>query len=168
MNTHTLDAALLALPIDDPDLDVDALFDEPFVFACHETDILAKAKKVAVADIPPEHLLLLTDGHCFRDQALEVCHLSLTQRTATADVTATSLETLKHLVANAEGCTLLPVMATTTVDKNSPVKLKPLSDSASRRIGLVWRASHPQAEHFGDLAQVLRKASPRTVQAVGR
>jgi LysR family hydrogen peroxide-inducible transcriptional activator len=166
LGAHTLDAALLALPVEAPDLDTIALFDEPFVFACHEGDALAKAKTVAAEDIPHDHLLLLTDGHCFRDQALEVCNLSLTQRGSATDVTATSLETLKQLVSNAEGCTLLPIMATKAVDKKSPIKLKPLAKAASRRIGLVWRASHPQAEHFGSFADVLRRAVPKSVHPI--
>lgn len=166
LDDNMLDIALLALPAGDGGLASAALFDEPFLFACPKDFPLAKAKSVSADEIPPEQLLLLTDGHCLRDQALDICGMARGRRGGAADVTATSLETLKHLVANKAGCTLLPVMATDTLPGKSAIVLKPLKQPGFRRIGLIWRPSHPQAAHFGQLAAALRKAAPRTVTLI--
>jgi LysR family transcriptional regulator, hydrogen peroxide-inducible genes activator len=166
LSTNTLDVALLALPVDHPQFETNALFDEPFLFACHRSSPLAKAKSISVGKIPIDDLLLLTDGHCFRDQALEVCSIGGGRHTTATDFTATSLETLKQLVGAGSGCTLLPRMATVSVESGGSVVLKSLTKSASRRIGLVWRASHPQAAHMSALAGVIRSAAPRSVSRV--
>lgn len=168
LSVNTLDAALLALPVEHPRVESEALFDEPFLFACHRGSPLAKAKTISVDKIPVDDLLLLADGHCFRDQALEVCSIGAGRRTATTDFTATSLETLKQLVGAASGCTLLPRMATASIERGGAVVLKTLSKPASRRIGLVWRASHPQAAHMPALAGAIRSAAPRSVSRVNR
>jgi LysR family hydrogen peroxide-inducible transcriptional activator len=165
LDANALDIAVVALPADGNGLTTAALFDEPFLFACHKDSPLAKAKSISSGDIPPEHLLLLTDGHCLREQALDVCGFS-GGRGGAADVTATSLETLKQLVANNVGYTLLPAMAAETLPAKSAITLRPLDGGGYRRIGLVWRASHPQGAHFALLAAALRKAAPRTVKVI--
>jgi LysR family hydrogen peroxide-inducible transcriptional activator len=166
LDTHTLDIAVVALPVQGLGLMETPLFDEPFVFLCHKDSGLAKAKRITADDIPPDHLLLLTDGHCLRDQALDVCGVSRGRRGAAGDFTATSLETLKQLVANNVGYTLLPVMAGESIPARGPLMMKALTGSPSRRIGLAWRGSHPQAAHFGGLAAALRKAAPKSVVLV--
>ena len=86
-----------------------ALFDEPFVLAVPETHPLAKQRHAKVSDMENETLLLLDDGHCLRDQALEVC--SRTGVNERQDFRATSLETLRQMVAAGVGATLLPALA---------------------------------------------------------
>ena len=164
LEANTLDAALLALPLPGPDLAGVPVFEEPFLFACHRDSPLAEQRSVAVADIPLDELLLLTDGHCLRDQALAVCGLVARRQRGVADVTATSLETLKQLVATAVGCTLLPAMATAAMDPHGNVRLLTLAEPAARKVGLVWRRSHPQAEHLPALADALRNAAPESVR----
>ena len=112
LRAHRIDTALLALPITGQDLEIRPLFDEPFFFACPRDHPLAGAKTVSDVDLRRQRLLLLTDGHCLRDQALAVCG----QREAPvedngADFRATSLETLRQMVAAGMGSTLLPALA---------------------------------------------------------
>ncbi|HET8726128.1 MAG TPA: LysR substrate-binding domain-containing protein, partial [Alphaproteobacteria bacterium] len=104
-----LDAALLALPVDRPGLIEQPLFDEPFLVAAPCGHPLAVRREVCQADLIAENLLLLEDGHCFRDQALEVCRMS--GRPTEDGFAATSLETLREMVAGGIGVTLLPSLA---------------------------------------------------------
>lgn len=134
-----LDCAILALPIADEKLHTEFLFEEDFILAVPRQHAMARLKKVKLADIADAHLLLLAEGHCLREQALEVCHTSGAGERA--GFRATSLETLRHMVAANVGMTLLPAL---TVHPPSPVtaaiKLIPFSDPPPhRRIAMVWR-----------------------------
>ena len=137
------DAVLLALPYDlGEDLEVMALGADPFWVAVPKDHPLAAAdiKTVCAADIDPDELLLLEDGHCLRDHALAACHL----RTAAAGrFQATSLYTLIEMVANGLGVTFLPEIALAAgMNRNPDVVMKPLTkDSPARHLGLVWRRS---------------------------
>jgi LysR family hydrogen peroxide-inducible transcriptional activator len=157
-----IDVALIALPAEEPDFVSLPIFEEPFFVACRPDDPLARETAVPSADLRPERLLLLTEGHCLRDQALEVCRLD--RPGGGADFRAASLETLRHLVAAGHGCTLLPALACEEPD--SRLVLRPLDPPASRRIGLVWRRSYPKAGELEALAGTLRQALPQAVQAI--
>ncbi len=130
-----LDAALLALPIDEDELETMPLFDDSFLLAVPPNHPLAKRKSIRQSDIAHEQLLLLEDGHCLRAQALEVC--SMTGATENQEFRATSLETLRHMVASGVGITLIPKMA---MQKSDGIVYIPFAKPApSRSIGLVWR-----------------------------
>ena len=86
-----------------------SLFDERFLLAAPEADPIATAKHVRTSDLNDQSLLLLEDGHCLRDQALEVCRMSGARERA--GFRATSLETLRQMVAAGMGMTLLPELA---------------------------------------------------------
>ena len=103
-----LDAGLLALPVEDDNLRVEALFYEPFFAALPAGHALAKHAVLKVPDIVDEELLLLDEGHCLRDQALDVCG---THSKGREEVRATSLETLRQMVGMGLGVTLLPALA---------------------------------------------------------
>lgn len=137
----TLDAALLALPLHDDQLHAEFLFEEPFLLAVPESHPLASHGPLALDDLSSQTLLLLEDGHCLRDQALDVC------RTAGAGENggfrATSLETLRQMVAANVGVTLLPSLAVKPpVAQSDAIRLLPFRDpQPSRRIAMVWRRS---------------------------
>ena len=139
-----LDAGLLALP------------------AGHA---LAKRDTLKVADIMAEKLLLLDEGHCLRDQALDVCGSGSRGR---EEVRATSLETLRQMVGLGLGLTLLPALAVDAgprVSKKS-VEIRPFkSPPPGRTIALVWRKRAPFPETFERLAQTLKDALPGEVAA---
>lgn len=155
-----LDAGILALPIHEPQLHEEFLFEEPFVLAVPEGHPLARRKSLGLDDLADQSLLLLEDGHCLRDQALEVCQLAgAGERTG---FRATSLETLRQMVAAHVGVTLLPVLATMPpVAASDDIELIPFRGATpSRRIAMVWRRSSAMAPFLGTLADLFR-ALPR-------
>jgi len=103
-------------------------------------------------------LLLLTDGHCLRDHALDACHLG--RRPAGADVTATSLHTLVEMAANGLGVTLIPDMALRAkLLKGSELVTRPFAvGKPGRRIGLIWRKTSAREKEFRLLGQSIKDA----------
>lgn len=151
-----LDVVLMALPAAHPNLDSIELADEPFVVLAPNDHPITRSKKVRSEDFEPQHLLLLHEGHCLRDQALEVC--SLESHGAADVVEGSSLSMLVQMVANGFGLTLLPLTAVPVdVPSTNEVKVIPFSKpEPGRTLGLVWRKSSPQAEAYQELASVLR------------
>ena len=106
-----LDAAMLALPLGEPDIDTIALFEDLFLLAVPSSDPRRETTRIAVGDIDQSRLILLEDGHCLRDQALAFCATAARSRTASAGGTAfgaSSLTTVIQMVANGYGVTLIP------------------------------------------------------------
>lgn len=155
-----LDAALLALPVGDEQLHVEFLFEEPFVLAVPETHPLAGSGPLSMSEIADERLLLLADGHCMRDQALDVCHLAGAGEKD--GFQATSLETLRQMVAANVGVTLLPTLAVKPpVARSENIELVDFRDPApSRRIAMAWRRSTAMGDFLGQLADVIRDLPP--------
>lgn len=161
-----LDAGLLALPVNDDNLRVEPLFYEPFFAALPAGHALGKQAVLSVQDIMAEKLLLLDEGHCLRDQALDVCGAGSRGR---EEVRATSLETLRQMVAMGLGLTLLPALAVDAAPRVSKkaIEIRPFkSPPPGRTIGLVWRKRAPFPESFERLAQTLKGALPSEVEAV--
>lgn len=132
-----LDAALLALPIEDDHLIAIPLFEETFVLAVSSQHPLAKHKKVNIDSLNDQTLLLLEEGHCLRDQALNVCHQS--NIIASTNFQATSLETLKQMVAFNAGITLVPKLSE---QAHASITYIPFSSPQPKRIiGMVYRSS---------------------------
>lgn len=152
-----LDAALLALPLDDDSMQVETLFEEPFVMALPSEHELNSQQQINLQDIANETVLLLEDGHCLRDQALEVCQLA--GASEKREFRATSLETLRQMVAASVGITLLPCLAVKPpIAATQNLKLIPFEDPApSRTIGLVWRRSSALGPFLTELAQVIKQ-----------
>lgn len=136
LNEGTLDGALLALPAEGG-FSSHRLFDEEFVLAVPSAHPLAKQKNADFADLENKTLLLLEDGHCLRDQALAVCHKA--NASESKNFRATSLETLRHMVAAGVGITLMPKLS---CRPNDGVCYLPFtSPIPMRTIGLIWRES---------------------------
>ena len=166
LRTHQIDAALLALPIDDRDLNVLPIFDEPFRLVLPPGHRLIGTSSVPQSELHEEHLLLLSEGHCFREQALAVCgpETSRVENQGT-DIRAASLETVCRMVAAGMGCTLLPAMALTGAGRYD-FEVCPLDAEASRRIGMVWRQTYPRTMDLEYLAAIIRENLPTSVRAV--
>lgn len=160
-----LEAGLLALPIDDANLEVAPLFVEPFLAAVPGGHPLAKLKMVNIDELAAAGLMLLEEGHCLRDQALEACHL---QGIKSEEIRATSLETLRQMVAMGLGVTLIPTLAGAGINATGEqVVLKPISKpGAARSIGLVWRRRSPMASSIERLADILRTQLPPGVKPI--
>jgi len=136
-----IDVGVLALPVDQEGLESRLLYEEPFMVALPEHHRLAKKTTIRVNDLQNETLLLLEDGHCLRDQALEVCgHGGLHEA---QDFRATSLETLRQMVATGAGITLLPELASRGAYGSARgVITRPFARPVpTRKIGAVWRKS---------------------------
>lgn len=154
------EAVVQALPesLDLETYQLSVLFDEPFRAAIPTAHPLARYGDVASGELDALELLLLTDGHCLRGQALDICQRHEPQDEA-VDCRATSLETLLHLVAAGRGCTLLPALAARHVDP-ARIAVRSLRGGECRRIGLVWRRTNPRGHEFELLANSLLDAAP--------
>ena len=137
----SLDAALLALPIAHEGLEVEVLFHEPFVVAVPGDHELAARDTIGLEDLSGSELLLLEDGHCLREHALEVCALAGAHERV--DFHASSMETLRQMVAANVGITLMPVLSVKPpIAQTDNLVIRPFSGTApSRTIALVWRSS---------------------------
>lgn len=150
-----IDAAFTSLPPEQPQFESAKLFDDPFLLACRADHPLAKRKRIVKADLDEETLLLLDEGHCLRNQALEFCTTAHARENG--EFRATSLETLRQMVAAGTGITLIPRIAALPTLNLVYIPFAG-NDAPSRRIGLIWRASSTQKKLLAMLAPLLRKA----------
>ena len=159
-----LDAGLLALPIESEQLATRVLFEEPFVLAVPEAHALSARKTITLEDLEEEELLLLEDGHCLREQALEVCQLAGAHEKL--DFHATSMETLRQMVAAGTGITLMPVMAVKPpVAHTDNLVTRPFTEPGPKRtIALVWRKSTALAPFLEELAEIFSDIGPELLK----
>lgn len=155
-----LDAALLALPINREGLEMEVLFEEPFVLALPCEHPLASRNSLTVNDLRGSELLLLEEGHCLRDHALEVCALANAHERV--DFHATSMETLRQMVAADVGITLMPLLAVKPpIAATGNVVIRSFRKPApSRTIALVWRSSSAISKFLKELAVSLKDLPP--------
>ncbi len=161
-----LDAAILATPPTRPKLAAIPLYDEPFWVIYPNGHALHMIKTIRTQDLPPDELLLLTEGHCFRDQAMDVCQLGKTPEIQ--KIRATSLETLINMVAADQGISLIPAMALSGGwIQNFGVKTQKLDDPAAyRRIYLTFRKSFPRRVLLETMADVISENLPENVKSL--
>jgi len=158
LRSGELDMGILALPVDLDGLEAVPLYEEPFTLAVPANHALAEREKVRVDDLKGEKLLLLEDGHCLRDQALEVC--GRVRVSEDQDYRATSLETLRQMVAAGHGVTLLPQLAAETpVGVARGLRVKPfVKPTPARTIGAAWRKSTTRGKAIEAVANSIRAA----------
>ncbi len=149
-----LDAVLLSLPIDEPELESLELFDDAFVLAMPASRPIPEKAIATPKLFEHERLLLLEEGHCLRDQALAFCSLKQVQNLNTFGTT--SLSTLVQMVANGFGVTLLPEMSLETEANRGDIRLFPFAEPKPlRKIGLAWRQSSPRKQDFTELGAMI-------------
>jgi LysR family transcriptional regulator, hydrogen peroxide-inducible genes activator len=155
-----IDLGILALPVPLDGLEARALYDEDFTLAVPSNSPLAKRSNVKLDDLSGETLLLLEDGHCLRDQALDVC--SRIDVKESEDYRATSLETLRQMVAAGLGITLLPKLATRgPFGSGQGLTVKEFSRPVpSRSIGAVWRKSTARTDAIKAVCDVIHSSMP--------
>jgi LysR family transcriptional regulator, hydrogen peroxide-inducible genes activator len=163
-----LDVAVMALPSGASGLVELPLYSEDFLLAVPPGDPLAGADDLDPAILGRLELLLLAEGHCLRDQTLEVCRDAGIDTRDLASAPAMSLATVSQLVAGGLGATLIPATAVPAESRRERLALARFADPApGRRVGLVHRAGAARADEYAELAAVLReavKALPVTVQ----
>ena len=156
-----LDAAMLALPLGEPDIDTIALFEDLFLLAVPSSDPRRETTRIAAGDIDQSRLILLEDGHCLRDQALAFCATAARGRTASAGGTAfgaSSLTTVIQMVANGYGVTLIPQIAADVERRDDRVKFLRLENpQPGRSIGLAFRRTSPRKADFAALGEVVKE-----------
>jgi LysR family transcriptional regulator, hydrogen peroxide-inducible genes activator len=157
-----LDAAIVALPVSEASLTEVALFSEAFVLVRPPED---EGKPVPNAEsLGRMRLLLLEEGHCFRDQALSFCNL--TSATPREILDGSSLTTLVQMVSAGIGVTLIPEMAVRVETRSGPVSLARFpAPGPSRTIGMVWRRTSPLASRLMRIAEVVRDAADAQVRS---
>jgi len=152
-----IDLALLALPVDGAGLTALPLFDEALLVVRPP----GAEGPVDAASLSGETLLLLEEGHCFRDHALAVCGTG-----QAAELDGSSLSTLVQMVGAGLGVTLIPQMAAQVEGRAAPVVVTPLSGAQpGRTVGLVWRATSPLAARYHEIGAVVRKAARDVLDA---
>jgi LysR family transcriptional regulator, hydrogen peroxide-inducible genes activator len=155
-----LDVGILALPVELNGLEARELYREAFMVALPERHPLAAHDTLRAADLKGETLLLLEDGHCLRDQALEVC--SRVGVREPQDFRATSLETLRQMVATGAGVTLLPELAVRGAYRSARgVALRPFARPAPvRHVGAVWRKTSARRAAIDALGRLIAEHAP--------
>ena len=148
LKSGEVDVILIALPFDEPGIATQAVYDEPFVVAVPKGHPWEGRKRVTSEELTRESLLLLGEGHCFRDQVLDICHtVRSRQRSPIArTVEGGSLETIRQMVAGGVGITVLPGTSVSS-SGSELVRVVPFAKPVpTRRVGLAWRRSFPRPE----------------------
>ncbi len=163
-----LDLLLLALPLPGDDIEVMPLFREAFTVALPAGHALCDKEEIKEEELAGQNVLLLEEGHCMRDQALAIC--SSTASDEREELKATSLETLRQMVAAGVGCTLLPALATLPGVSSVPdglIQIRPFaSPTPTRLIGMAWRHRYPRDQTIKRLAQVILSSLPAAVETI--
>jgi len=152
----SLDLALIAT---DPAqtgvrLHVEPLFDDPFVLATSAEETIVQP--VQLSTLKPDRMLLLDEGHCFREQAIAACRFEADQDGRT--FAATSLSTIVEFVANGQGVTLLPRIALKKEAAGNRIATHALAaPGAGRKLSLVWREGAPFSASYEAIARVIRQ-----------
>lgn len=153
----TLDAGLLALEADIGEWSHAEIIKDAFVAALPKGHPLSRKKRLELSDLEGENVLLLDEGHCFRDQALALCSKAKATETP---FRATSLATLTQMVSSGAGITLLPSMAAPVENRRGQIDVRPFARPVpGRTIALIWRPRSPRAAVLTELAKTLRVAA---------
>ncbi|MGD8567930.1 MAG: hydrogen peroxide-inducible genes activator [Gammaproteobacteria bacterium] len=155
-----LDAIIIALPFEEPGVVTLPLYEEPFVAVLPSSHPWTQKESIRINDLAKENLLLLGEGHCFRDQVLEVCpdckRAHVSDEMFNQTIEGSSIETIRHMVVSGIGTTVLPCTAAGT-DKYARrlLAIKRLKNPEPKRIvALAWRSSFPRPKAI----EALRKA----------
>jgi LysR family hydrogen peroxide-inducible transcriptional activator len=154
----SLDLLLLALPVENPAIETLPLFDDRFLLAMSQSKRISNHVRATPDMVESDKLLLLEEGHCFRDQALTFCGLRQIENAATFGVS--SLSTLLEMVANGFGMTLIPEISVGLESRRGNLHLMRFEDPEPKRvIGLAWRKSSPRKRDFIELGEIIAAAA---------
>lgn len=166
LRSGKLDAIVVALPFHEPEVVTQPLYEEPFVVLLPGDHPLAKKTTINNSDLESETVLLLGEGHCFRDQVMEACpnlrkNVSRDERLLQSVVEGSSLETLKHMVVSKLGITILPMSAAQVAPYGEGVLCtRPFTRPPTRTVALAWRASFPRHQAVDVVSQAIKAAAP--------
>ncbi|HEY6898608.1 MAG TPA: hydrogen peroxide-inducible genes activator [Rhodocyclaceae bacterium] len=163
LKNSELDVAVLALPVAEPGLVAQPVYDEQFRVLMPVGHAWSKQKSLAPDTLLEEQLLMLGPGNCFRDQVLDLCtHASKEAGTSPHILEGSSLETIRLMVASGVGVTVMPASAVDGIAARDPLlRVRPFADpQPTRRVGLVWRASYPRFKAIDVLRRALLDCRP--------
>lgn len=161
LRSGELDAILVALPFTEADVVTRHLYDEPFELLLPNNHPWVKEDEISINQLPNEKLLLLGEGHCFRDQVFEACpalEKNLNNPNQNLISEGGSLETIRHMVATGLGITVLPASAL-GMQSYAPHLLvtRPFVKPAPKRsVALAWRASFPRPKAIDALIEAIQ------------
>ena len=163
LSSGELDAIFVALPFTEPEVVTRPLYDEPFVVLLPQDHPLSREKTIDPAALADHRVLLLGEGHCFRDQVLDACPglkeaIANELAASLPSIEGSSLETLKHMVAGGMGVTVLPKLAADIAQYNDDtLTVRPFEEPAPMRsIALAWRVSYPRHQAVDLLSDALK------------
>jgi len=158
-----LDAIIIALPFNEPDVLTRPLYDEPFSLLIPASHPWAKRDNVSLEELDDNKLLLLGEGHCFRDQVLEACPTlrKSDEQARHTTVESSSLETIRHMVASGIGMTVLPMSAADDRYYSSDLLVTKAFKTPApyRTVAIAWRASFPRPTAIEILSDSIRLCS---------
>jgi len=149
----SLDLLLLALPVEDAAIETMRLFDDRFLLAMSQSARVSNRVRATPDMVESDKLLLLEEGHCFRDQALTFCGIRQAENIATFGMS--SLSTLLEIVANGFGMTLIPEISAGLEARESIHVMRFEAPEPKRVIGLAWRKSSPRKRDFAELGDII-------------
>ena len=153
-----LDLLLLAMPVENPEVETANLFNDRFLLAMPKSRRIPNRIRATPELLEQDRLLLLEEGHCLRDQALSFCNLRRVDNIDTFG--ASNLSTIVQMVANGLGMTLLPELSIKLECRHDDIKLMRFTDPQPRRVvGLAWRKSSPRKSHFLELGKLITAAT---------
>jgi LysR family hydrogen peroxide-inducible transcriptional activator len=153
-----LDLLLLALPVQNPEVETIKLFNDRFLLAMPKSRQVSNRIRATPELLQQDRLLLLEEGHCLRDQALSYCSLRRVDNIDTFG--ASNLSTIVQMVAGGLGMTLLPELSIKLECRQGDIRLMRFTDPQPRRVvGLAWRRSSPRKRHFVELGKLITQAT---------
>ncbi|WP_417580996.1 hydrogen peroxide-inducible genes activator [Nitrincola sp.] len=158
-----LDAIIIALPFNEPDVLTRPVYEEPFQMVLPKGHALSKQKSISPSAIGELRMLLLGEGHCFRDQVLEACPtLNQSFHNQHTVTEGSSLETIRMMVASGLGCSVLPQSAIEGHPSSKLVEVRPFTDPKPKRtVAIAWRASFPRPQAIEILVQAVNRCQVR-------
>lgn len=160
-----LDLLIVALPVEQPDIESLRLFEDRFLLALPASRRIDSRVRVTPDILKGDRLLLLEEGHCLRDQALTFCDLRQVETIDTFG--ASSLTTLVQMVANGLGLTLLPEISLDVEAERAPLNIMRFAEpEPSRTLGLAWRATSPRKADFVAFGQIIAEARPKPARSI--
>ncbi|MCP4490807.1 MAG: LysR family transcriptional regulator [Gammaproteobacteria bacterium] len=165
----TLDAIIICMPFAGPGIETAPLYREPFIVALPHGHKWRGRDEIATDDLTNQNVMLLSSGHCFRDQVIEACpNCMLGDSELSRTLEGGSLETIRHMVAAGTGITVLPLTSILHTHQHERlIDIKPFKDpSPNRTVAIAWRKHFPRKEAVYTIRETIQQASLSGVEIV--
>jgi LysR family hydrogen peroxide-inducible transcriptional activator len=166
-----LDAIIISYPFEEPGIETEALYEEPFIIALPKNHEWRNRETISTEDLASQDLMLLGSGHCFRDQVVKACPNCMSGNSElTRTFEGSSLETIRHMVAAGTGITVLPRTSIFSSQQNEAmIDIKPFkSPSPSRVVALAWRKHYPRQEAIDTIRKTIQTCPLNGVDIINK